>query len=137
MTPHLTQQLFERFDHLYRGRHLPLTQNLMSLGFQCGDGWFDLIYTLSEQIEHYSHTHPEAAGVMAVQVKQKFGTLRFYVQPNLPEIEALISATAQQSAQTCEVTGQPGVLCSNHGSYCTLSGEMAQQLGMSPVEPHR
>jgi hypothetical protein len=134
MTPHLTQQLFERFDQLYRGRHLPLTQNLMSLGFQCGDGWFDLIYTLSEQIERYGQTHPEAAAVMTVQVKQKFGTLRFYVQPKLPEIEALITAAAQQSAQICEVTGQAGVLCVNHGSYCTLSLTTAQELGFRPVE---
>jgi hypothetical protein len=109
----------------------------MSLGFQCSDGWFDLIYTLSEQIESYGQTHPDAAVVVAVQVKQKFGTLRFYVQSKLPKIEALISATAQQSAQICEVTEQPGVPCTSHGSYCTLSGEMAQQLGMSPVEPHR
>ena len=46
-----TRRLFERFDHLYRGRYLLPVQNLMCDGFDCGDGWFDLIWQLSEQIE--------------------------------------------------------------------------------------
>lgn len=37
MNPEHTQRLFDRFDHLYRGRHLPQTQNLMCYGFSCGD----------------------------------------------------------------------------------------------------
>lgn len=48
-----TRRLFERFDHLYRGRYLLPTENLMGSGFCCGDGWFELIWQLSEQIEAY------------------------------------------------------------------------------------
>lgn len=73
-----------------RRRHLPTTENLMCYGFQCGDGWFDLIWQLSEQIEAYCQQQPIAADLMAVQAKQKFGELRFYTRPKLPEMEYLI-----------------------------------------------
>lgn len=139
-----TRRLFERFDQLYRGRHLPDTQNLMCYGFSCGDGWFTLIWHLSEQIEAYCQTHPEASDLMAAQVKQKFGELRFYSQPKLWEVEYLIEAARIRSLQTCELTGAPGNLCQRpsviHCDYQTLSAETAAELGFVPalirIHPH-
>lgn len=106
-----TRRLFERFDQLYRGRHLPDTQNLMCYGFSCEDGWFTLIWHLSEQIEAYCQTHPDAANVIVVQVKQKLGELRFYTQPKIWDVEYLIEAARIRSLQTCELTGTSGALC--------------------------
>ena len=42
-------------------------------GFECGDGWFDLIAKIAT---HISNTTKYC---YAVQVKEKFGSLRFYV----------------------------------------------------------
>lgn len=134
MTPENIQRLFERFDHLYRGRHLPLSQNLMSEGFDCGDGWYDLIYELSEQIEAYRQTDTEAADLIVVQVKQKFGELRFYVRPRIWEVEKMIEVARDRSRRTCELTGQPGVRCFREGYYLTLCLEKAHQLGVTPIE---
>lgn len=140
-----TERLFERFDHLYRGRHLPQTENLMCYGFCCGDGWFDLIWQLSEQIEAYCQQHPGARDLMATQVKQKFGELRFYVQPKIWDVEYLIEDARVQSLQTCELTGAPGSLCKlqSEVSFCcyqTLSAEKAAELGFVPtqtsIHPH-
>lgn len=128
-----TQRLFERFDALYRGRHLPLTQNLMSEGFACGDGWYEVVYALSEQLEAYGQTHAEAADLLVLQVKQKFGELRFYVQPRLPVVEAMIEIARERSRRTCEFTGQPGVRCSREGYYLTLCLEKAQERGFTPL----
>lgn len=145
MTPEHTDRLFERFDHLYRGRHLPDTQNLMCYGFCCGDGWFDLVWQLSEQIEAYCQQHSEAADLMAAQVKQKLGELRFYVQPKLWEVEYLIEAARVKSLQTCELTGAPGSLCKLQSDvdfcyYQTLSDTKAIELGFvatnSRIHPH-
>lgn len=133
MNPENTQRLFERFDHLYRGRHLPLTQNLMSEGFDCGDGWYDLIYELSEQIEAYCQIDTEVTDLIVVQVKQKFGELRFYVQPRIIAVEKIIGVARERSRQTCELTGQPGVVCNRDGFYCTLNAEKAQELGFQLV----
>lgn len=145
MNPENTTRLFERFEHLYRGRHRSQTENLMCYGFCCGDGWFDLVWQLSEQIEAYCQQHPEAIGLMATQVKQKFGELRFYVQPKLWDVEYLIDAARMQSLQTCELTGAPGRLCklqseTNFCCYQTLSAEKAAELGFVPtgatIHPH-
>ncbi len=134
MTPENTQRLFERFDHLYRGRYLPPTQNRMSEGFDCGDGWYDLICELSEQIEAHCRAYAEATDLIVVQVKQKFGELRFYVRPRILAVEEMIEAAREKSRRTCELTGQPGVRCFRDEYYCTLSPEKAQELGFRLVQ---
>jgi hypothetical protein len=58
-------------------------RTLMRYGFQCEDGWFNIIFDLCERLE------PLVAGLNAklhagdhfevLQVKQKMGSLRFYV----------------------------------------------------------
>lgn len=133
MNPENTNRLFEDFPELYRGRYLPVTENLMSLGFCCGDGWFEILYTLSQQIQQYNLEHPEAA-VIAVQVKQRFGELRFYVNPPIAEVAAMIAEATARSLQTCELTGRPGGLCQRSGYYQTLCLEKAQELGFEPLQ---
>jgi hypothetical protein len=128
-----TNQLFEDFPALYAGRHLPVTVNLMSLGFDCGDGWFELLYDLSQQLQQYNLEHPEAT-VTVVQVKEKFGSLRFYVdQPSLA-VEAAIATAALKSLQTCALTGRPGRLHQHNGYYQTLCSEKAHELGFELVQ---
>lgn len=133
MNAELTNRLFEDFPALYAGRHLPATANLMSFGFGCGDGWFELLYDLSQQLQQYNLEHPEAT-VIAVQVKEKLGGLRFYVdQPSL-EVDAAIAAAALKSLQTCELTGRPGRLHQRNGYDQTLCPEKARELDFEPVE---
>jgi hypothetical protein len=45
---------------------------------------------------------------VAVQVKEKFGTLRFYVDHFMPTQAALIGMAERLSAVTCEECGAPG-----------------------------
>jgi hypothetical protein len=80
-----TQKLIQDIPALYRGALTKddALKNLMRFGFECGDGWFRLIYDLSANIEKDAY----AAGLnptgeewpKALQVKAKFGTLRFYI----------------------------------------------------------
>lgn len=56
----------------------------------------------------------------AVQVKEKFGTLRFYMTSYLPGMDELIDAAEEQSSVTCEVCGQPGSLDPDYGWHLTL-----------------
>ncbi|TPG50759.1 hypothetical protein EAH75_04835 [Rhodanobacter glycinis] len=90
-------------------------------GFECGDGWTDLIHRLSQAIS----THIESIGldIVATQVKEKFGTLRFYVDGGDEEVFRLIDAAEQESATICELCGAPGALvmkgwCSTRCSSC-------------------
>jgi hypothetical protein len=51
MNKELTEKLFNDFPVIYRGRTLPLTQGLMGFGFEHDDGWYDILYSLSEKLE--------------------------------------------------------------------------------------
>ena len=134
MNRRYTLTLVGQFPRLYRGWYSSDPHRSMTYGFECGDGWFRLLYTLSQQIEAYCQQHPEAAELIAVQVKQKFGELRFYVCPLVPAIQQMIEQARVQSRQTCERTGKPGEMCRDpNGYYQTLCPEAATEFGFEPV----
>lgn len=97
-----TEYLFDNFPNLYAGKDEGLRSNLMGFGFDCGDGWFDLLRELSEKLE--------PLGVKAMQVKEKMGTLRFYLSGGTDEAYDLIDKAEAKSEVTCEVCGEPGTL---------------------------
>jgi hypothetical protein len=59
------------------------------------------------------------------QVKEKFGGLRFYVEPSTEALHDRIDMAAEESRRTCEACGKPGVsrgegwiktLCDEHAN---------------------
>ena len=103
MNQEFTDRLFEKYPELYAGKDLPLTQNLMSFGFECGDGWYQIINALSwglTQLIKQGQTN-----LRAVQVKQKWGTLRYYINGSSKEANALIEMAEILSGVTCEACG--------------------------------
>jgi hypothetical protein len=65
-----------------------------------GPGWRQLCLTLKQAcVEH---------DVMIMQVKEKFGALRFYVDEAETELYDLIDAAEKASETTCETCGEPG-----------------------------
>ena len=114
MNEEKTKILFEKFSDLYAGRNLSIRENLMPFGFECGDGWFDLLYRLSEDI---SKLQPDCK---AVQVKEKFGTLRFYTGPSTVEVDDRINEAENESAVTCETCGDLGSIHYKGGWMATL-----------------
>lgn len=109
MKKKLTDKLFEDFPKLYRGRHLSITENLMPFGFECGNGWYDIIYDLSKAI---TKLDPKG-NTAAVQVKEKFGTLRFYVNQSTDAVNDIINQAEFESSRTCEHCGNHGTLHSD------------------------
>lgn len=103
-----TKQLVTHFPILY-GAHNPDTEedNIPSFYFECEDGWYSIIYDLSEAIEEYNNLNPNEI-VHAVQVKEKFGSLRFYVDEAPREIYNIIDDTEAKSHKICELCGEPG-----------------------------
>ena len=120
-----SDRLFNSCPLIFRGRNLGVKQNLMYFGFECSDGWFDIIYELSKKIERIAETMkadglPEDEIPMVSQVKEKFGTLRFYMSNTTSEIQDLISQCEQSSAQACEQCGKPGTLRRTNGWFLTV-----------------
>lgn len=87
-------------------------------GFQCGDGWFELLLTLSRDIEAtLAITRQQDHGVSVAQVKEKFGGLRFYLGGDVTDaIAAMVSTAERVAARTCETCGRPGQL---HAKRCS------------------
>lgn len=155
-------RLVRAFPLLYADRHGSKQSTLMCWGFACGDGWYDIIWELSEKLEplikkfvddnpnlecsncgcskdrHYAcltrnpgkclsiHVNPDSdeeppsnyfacfcdsyvsCHPKAVQVKEKFGGLRFYMTSGNDEIYDLIGEAEAKSYKTCEECGEPG-----------------------------
>ncbi len=75
--------------------------------FDCFLGWSDIIRDMSFKIENILEKTDET-DMYAVQVKEKYGRLRFYMSETTPEIDAIISDAEALSTQTCEVCGHFG-----------------------------
>ena len=76
-------------------------------GIACGDGWFDLLDVLCERLQYW--TDRGAPQVAALQVKEKFGELRFYPRgPASQEQRGMIWMAEAMSSRICERCGRPG-----------------------------
>lgn len=137
MTPQKERKLFDAFPNLYRGRVKSIQKSLMSFGFQCDDGWLDLIWNLSLKIEdsaRKSGIEPlSEAWPEAVQVKEKLGTLRFHLRQPTEAMRTLIHEAFEESEKTCEVCGMPGfmttencvkTLCHDHAEKFSAKSRM-------------
>ena len=124
MRPELDELLCKKYPLLYADRDAPTNVTNMCWGFP-GDGWYEIINRLSKRLERAIEALPEEERqhYRAAQVKEKFGTLRFYMTASTDEMEEWIAEAEKDSAVTCEDCGAPGelrgggwlrTLCSEH-----------------------
>jgi hypothetical protein len=121
MYKELDDQLCKAFPNLYKDRYASMQGTCMCWGFSCGEGWFKIIYDLSEKLEAEILKLPpeERPYCCASQVKEKYGTLRFYLSASTDEMEKLISEACKKSARTCEECGKRGCVRVDGGWYFT------------------
>lgn len=102
-------ELVRKYPKLYKDYGGDKTQTAMYWGFTCGNGWFGIIDKLSEKLS--SGYMPD---IVAVQVKEKLGGLRFYINKvpscDWDEVYNLITEAEGESYKTCELCGKPGNL---------------------------
>jgi hypothetical protein len=110
----LQRKLTDRFDFYQHGGE---PAEPFYFGFECDDGWFRLLWTLSEGLEKTGFNG------QVTQVKEKYGGLRFYVSYATDEQYNLIDKAEEVSLKVCEVCGRLGktrgygwlkTLCDNH-----------------------
>jgi len=63
-----------------------------------------------------------------IQVKEKFGGLRFYINEGTSEIHQRIVKAEIESMKICEITGNPGKLRTDIAWYKTLCDEEYNKL---------
>jgi hypothetical protein len=109
MKPELEAKLFEKYPDIFVEKDLPMNQTCMCWGIECGDGWYDLLDRLCEKIESVFKEEPDLRGELrAVQVKEKYGGLRFYMNYCHDKVEEFIREAEDESERTCEACGSPG-----------------------------
>ena len=106
MSPELDKKLTEEFPEIFRDRNGSVRTSSMPFGFTCGDGWFNIIYFLCKTINHRIK-HSKCEPVVATQVKEKFGTLRFYVNGGDDYTDGAIELAEMLSSVTCDKCGSP------------------------------
>jgi hypothetical protein len=170
MKTELQEKIFNKYPKMFGDRTKPMTETCMCWGLEVGDGWYDLIDILCESltntyttsleldeedgkrlgVESYNFNEKssyyftiEPPQVIATQVKEKYGTLRFYYREEYNEeimslietgkypdlqriidrysdyINGIVHFAETASGRTCEITGQPGEL---HATGGTRSG---------------
>ena len=179
MRKELDEALVAKYPKIFVDRYGNMQQTAMCWGFECGDGWYNIIDTLcgiiqstidhankdreraimwNQMLEDCAHgdyrlfneyyswstdagraakmetiseekprdVPPEHGQVIATQVKEKFGGLRFYVNGATDKIYNYISFAETMSYKTCEVCGSPGKTYTDgwHQTLCDIHAEM-------------
>ena len=68
------------------------------------------------------------------QTKEKFGSLRCYVDNADKTVDGMIDLAEYISSKTCQSTGEKGELCVKGMWYSTLSLDKAKELGYKPCK---
>jgi len=162
MKKELDELLCKKYPKMMVNREKSMRETCMCWGFECGDGWFQILNQLMGNIQHhidwrlrqrevaikmreiavqlkagnselFDHDMmdminleykekrrqeliedplrevPEAIHQVTLdQVKEKFGTLRFYYTGGDEYISGLVSMAESMSGVTCEECGNPG-----------------------------
>ena len=162
MKQELDKLLCEKYPKMMVNRHKNMQETCMCWGFECGDGWFNILNQLMGNIQHhidwkdkqreYARKYNEMATqakagnfdlfeetmkdsidpaykekrlaeivagdfrqvpdaipqVTLDQVKEKFGTLRFYYSGGDEYISGMVTMAEAMSGVTCEECGDPG-----------------------------
>ena len=86
------------------------------ISFELYDGWYKIIHDLSQKI--YDICKEKGYEIpIAIQVKEKFGNLRFYLEAGYDEVYDAIDEAEKLSEITCEYCGEDGKIRENHGWY--------------------
>jgi hypothetical protein len=112
MKKELDEYLCKVYPKMMVNRNLHMNETCMCWGFECGDGWFQILNQLMGNIQHHldwkNRTEEVVPQVTLDQVKEKFGTLRFYYTGGDDTISGMVRMAESMSGVTCETCGKPG-----------------------------
>ena len=125
MNEKLQSDLVKAYPAIFKNVGGDETKTCMHWGIECNDGWYDLIYCLCHSIQRHCQVEntryipetdkyefvvegdPEYVQVVAAQVKEKLGELRFYVDGGDATTEGMIQMAEAMSGRICELCGNP------------------------------
>lgn len=119
MREELDEALVEKYPKIFVNRYAPMTETCMCWGFECGDGWYQILDSLCANIQSHIDwqnknfekgftQYKQVPQVVATQVKEKFGGLRFYYDGGDDIIDGMVRMAESWASNTCEECGAPG-----------------------------
>lgn len=102
-----------RWPAWFKGLNQSPMQSNLAFGFECGDGWRDLLWDLCCDIQNLN----PPPDFEVTQVKEKFGGLRFYISGGTCEINDRISRAENASYDVCERCGSRGGVTLNESGW--------------------
>lgn len=183
MKKELDDMLCQKYPKIFAERHGDMKTTAMCWGFECGDGWYNLLDHLCANIQHHldwverqrqldikhnAMVEDMRAGkwdsfkeytkglsatvieerkqeilkkglrtineplpqVVAEQVKEKFGTLRFYYRGGDDHISGMVRLAESLSGSTCEGCGIPSKIEKREGwlsNLCAVCRDLREQ----------
>ena len=86
-----------------------MSQSCMHFGVCIGDGWYPILYKLSEELSDIvirKQLDPQEYSF--AQIKEKFGLLRIYMSKQDGDMSAAVLRAEEASAKLCEDCGEIG-----------------------------
>jgi len=120
MDKKLEIQLQTDFPQIFIDLYGDRTSTCMTWGCSCSDGWYDIIYDCCKKLQRLMDENP-GYKLYATQIKEKYGSLRFYINFNNDEISdkdfnetfwnlanKIVEEVEEKSYYICELCGKPG-----------------------------
>lgn len=113
MKAELQEKLYKDYPKIFRQKDDDKTVTAMCWGISCGDGWYDILDVLCANIQNHlrnkNRDKPEEEHLVceAVQVKEKFGGLCFYIYGGDDQIQGMIDVAESMSYRVCSECGKP------------------------------
>lgn len=184
MKQELDNRLCNDYPRIFADRYKDMKETCMCWGFECDDGWYNIIDALCSNIQsHLDHLENQRSAiikynqmvqagldgdltalreryetwtdpdkqiqeslsrgltpvpdpvpqVVAEQVKEKYGTLRFYYRGGDDVVDGMVRMAEAMTDRTCEVCGAPGIQCGG-GWIKTLCEQHAEERGIYTKE---
>jgi hypothetical protein len=133
MTLELELELVSKFPELCKQYGGDQMETCFHWGFECQDGWFDLIEKTLSEIDTIAKS--SSVSVSIGQLKSKFGKLVIYLdfepsqsscqkhQEAIKRIHDITNKAYDESAFISELSGKPGKLTSVNKWFVTLTEE--------------
>jgi hypothetical protein len=104
MKPELETQLVKKYPKIFKMVGSTPQESCMAWGLCVGDGWYWLIDQLCRELQ-FNIDKNDQPQIVAAQVKEKFGGLRFYVNSGTDEQYGAIHLAETMSYTICEYCG--------------------------------
>lgn len=124
-------EMVEKYPHVF-ARKASSIEPFPMFGIECGSGWYPILNQLFACINSHldwinkGKNDIEKVPFILTQIKEKYGTLRFYYDGGDERIDGMALMAEAMSAVTCEVCGNPGKF-RGRGWYYTACDEHTRE----------